>query len=106
MEPADEKSVPELVRPRLRFDFYRAGPIAAVLRSVIRCEHLKFSNRVDAWIHVQRGVATVVHVVAAVQFPIVVFDAAAVHAVADVAVDAYGSLILSGLVTHSWGQRD
>ena len=52
----------------------------------------------SAGVDVQRGVGAIVHVVPAVEFPIVVLQTATVHAVANVAGDADGAFILPGLV--------
>ena len=59
---------------------------------------------VQAGIDVQRGVAAVVHVVAAIEFPVVVLGAAAVDAVGDVAVDADLAFILAGLIVDAGHQ--
>ena len=85
----------------LGFDFDRAGAVAAILRAVVRSQNLEFGDGINAGIDVQRAVAAVVHVVAAVEFPVVVLGAAAVHAESDAAVDADLRLVHSGLVAHA-----
>src|ERR1700739_1489556 len=78
----------------LGFYFDSAGAISSVLRAVARSENFEFGDRFRVGVPVQRGVGAVVHVVAAIQFPVVVLGAAAVHAVGHVAVNAYGAFIL------------
>src|SRR5215467_8121180 len=85
----------------LGFDFNGTGSVAAVLSAVIRSENFEFGNGIDAGINVKGGVRTVVHVVAAVEFPVVVFGAAAVEAVRNVAIDADGAFVLAGLVADT-----
>ena len=94
----------ELIRPALGFNLDRAGTVAAVLGAIVRGEYFELSNGVDAGIDVQRAVAAVVHVVAAVEFPVVVLGATAIHAKGDAAVDADLRLIHSGLVAHARDQ--
>ena len=91
----------ELVGAGLGFDFDGAGSVASVLRAVVRGEDFDFGDGVDAGIDVQRGVAAVVHVVAAVELPVVVFRAAAVEAERHAAVDADLPFILAGLVADA-----
>ncbi len=52
------------------------------------------------------AVAAVVHAVAAIQFPVVVFGAAAVDAEGNVAVDADLGLVLPALIGNSGHQGD
>ena len=68
------------------FRLHCTGAVAAILSAVIRGQDLEFRDGIDAGIDVQRCVAAVVHVVAAVQFPVVVLGASAVNAVSNVAV--------------------
>ncbi len=90
----------------LGLDFHRARPVAAVLGAVIRGQHFEFGDGLQAGIDVQRAVAAVIHVVAAVQFPVVVLHTAAVDAEAYVAVDADRAFILAGLIAYAGDQRD
>ncbi len=96
----------ECLRSALGLDFDRSRTVAAILRAVIRGQNFELRNRVNAGINVQRAVAAVIHVVAAVQFPVVVLGAAAVHAERNAAVDADLRLILSRLVAYAGDQRD
>ena len=61
-----------------RFD--GGGPVSAILSPVIGRQNFDFRNSINVWIGVEGGVAAVIHVVAAVQFLIVVFGATSVHA--------------------------
>ena len=70
----------ELIGARLGLHFDRAGTVLAVLCAVVGSENFEFADGVDAGSHVQRAIAAVVEVVAAIEFPVVVFDAAAVDA--------------------------
>jgi len=90
----------------LGFDFDGAGTVAAVLGAVIGSEDFEFSDGFRIWINIERGVGAIVHVVAAVEFPVVVLGAAAVHGVGDVAVDADFCVILSGLADNARGEID
>src|SRR2546427_2785901 len=76
-----------------------------ILRAIVRSEHLEFGNSFQAGIDVERVVAAVIHVVAAVQFPIVVLHAATVDAEADIAVNSNGPFVLASLVTYARNQR-
>ena len=69
--------------PDFGFDFDGAGTVFAVLRAVVRSQHANFGNGIQTGIGDHRGVAAVVLIAAAVDFPVVVFGAAAVHAVGD-----------------------
>ena len=75
------------------------------MRAIVRSEHLEFGNSFQAGIDVERVVAAVIHVVAAVQFPIVVLHAATVDAEADIAVNSNGPFVLASLVTYARNQR-
>ncbi len=90
----------------LGFDFDGAGAVAAVLRAVVRGEDFKFGDGFRVWINVERRVGAVVHVVAAVEFPVVVLGAAAVHGVGDVAVNADFCVVLSGLADNARREID
>src|SRR5947209_11305540 len=90
----------------LGLDFDGAGPVAAVLRAVVGGEHLKFGDCFWVGIYVQRGVAAVVHVVAAIEFPVVVFGATAVHGVRDVAINSDLGIVLAGLAYDTWSEID
>ena len=78
----------------LGFHFDGARTVAAVLSAVVRGKHFEFGDGIEAGIDVQGGVGAVVHVVPAVEFPVVVLDAAAIHAVADVAVNTNVTFIV------------
>ncbi len=96
----------ERLRSALRFNFDCTRSVAAVLRAVVRSENLELGDRVDTGIHVQRAVAAVVHVVPAIEFPVVVFGAAAVHAESDAAIDADRRLVHPGLIAHARDEAD
>ena len=83
------------------FRFHSAGGVATILGSVVGSQHADFSDGINARIDVERVVAAVVHIVAAVHFPVVVFAAAAIDAVDHVAQNADGAFVLSGLVVHA-----
>src|ERR1035438_252804 len=85
----------------LGLDFDGAGTVAAVLRAVGGGQDFKFGDRFEVGIDVQRGIAAIVHVVPAVEFPVVVLGAAAVHAKRDVAIDPDGAFVLVGLAHHT-----
>ena len=55
-------------------------------------------------VDVQRLVAAVVHGVATVDLPVVVFDAAAIDAVVDVPLRSHRPFVLSSLVAHPGAQ--
>ncbi len=88
----------------LGFDFDGTGSIAAILRAVVRGQHFELCDGIDAGVNVQRAVAAVIHVVAAIEFPVVVLDAAAVHGETDAAIDTDRSFVLSSLVAHAGDQ--
>ncbi len=90
----------------LSLHFHRPRAIASILRAIIRCQHFKFGDGFEIGINVQRGVAAVIHVVAAVELPIVVFVAAAVHAIGHVAVHAHFALVRATLVHNTGRQSD
>ena len=96
----------ECIRPGLRLHLDGSGAVAAILRTVIGGEHLELGDGIEAGIHVQRGVAAVIHVVAAVDLPVVVLGSAAIHAVGNIAVHPDRPLILPGLAHHAGNQRD
>src|SRR5438309_9625272 len=74
------------------------------MRSRIRSQIPDFTDRFNARISVQRAVAAVIHVVAAIELPVVVFGAAAVDAERHVSINSDGALILSSLVANAWSQ--
>src|SRR5208283_4256510 len=86
------------------FDLGRARAVLAILRAIVGGQHLDFVNGLDAGIDVEGEVAAIVHHVAAVDFPIVVFGAAAVDAVADAALDADLAFVLPGLIADAGNQ--
>ena len=100
-----ERAAVEALASRLGFDFDRARTVTAILRTVVRRQDLEFGDRFDVRINVQRCVAAVIHVVAAVELPVVVFGAAAVNAVLHVAVDADRAFILVRLAHNAGCQR-
>ena len=85
----------------LHFD--GTGAVAAVLSAVVRGENFEFGNGFRVGVDVEGGVAAVIHVVAAVELPVVVLRAAAIHAVGDVAVHADFGVVLTGLAHHAGG---
>ena len=91
---------------RLGLHFHRARPIAPILRAVVRRQHLKFRDGFRVRINVQRRIAAVIHVVAAVQLPVVVLGAPSVHAVGHVAVDTHLALVRAGLVDDTGREVD
>src|SRR5438552_12324839 len=72
----------------LGFDFDGSRGVTAILCTIVGSEDFELSDSLGVGVDVERRVAAVIHIVAAVEFPIVVFGAAAVHAVGDVAIDA------------------
>ena len=57
-------------------------------------------------INVERRVAAVVHDAGAVELPVVVLGAAAIHAVFHAAGDAGLAFVLPGLIGHAGRERD
>ena len=94
----------ECARAALGFDFDGTGSVATILRAVVRSQHFELCDGIDAGIDVQRTVAAVIHVVAAIEFPVVVLDAATIHRERDTAVDTDCSFFLAGLVAHAGNQ--
>src|SRR5262245_26899916 len=92
-----ERATMECTSSGLGFHFYRTRTVPPVLCAVIGRQNLKFGDGFWIWVYVEGGVGPVVHVVAAIQFPVVVLGAAAVHAVRHVAVNAYLGVILTRL---------
>ena len=90
----------------LRFDFNGAGTVAAILRSVIRGQNFELSDGFGVRIDVQRGVAAVIHVVAAVELPVVVLVAPTVHAVGNVSVYADLAVIVASLIDYAGAESD
>ena len=88
------------------FNLDRTRSAAAILRTIIGGQHLEFSDSIQAGINVQRSVAAVIHVVAAVQFPVVVFGASAVDAERNVAAHTDSGIILARLITDARYQCD
>ncbi len=91
---------------RFGFDFYGAGAVAAVLSTIVRGKNLEFRYGFRIGVDVERGVAAIVHIVAAVELPVVVLRAAAIHAVQHVAVHADFGVVLSRLTDHARGEVD
>ena len=101
-----ESTAVERTGARLGFHFHRAGSVAPILRAVVGGQDLKLRDRLRIGINVQRRVGPIVHVVAAVQFPVVVRCAAAVHAVLHVAVHPDLGIVLTGLAHDAGSQID
>ena len=91
----------EMTGARFGFHFHRAGAIASILRAIVGSEHAEFGDRIEAGISVEGGVAAVIHVVAAVNLPVVVFHASAVHAELHIAAQAGARLIVSSLIAYA-----
>src|SRR5271167_2589819 len=89
---------------RFGFHFHSPRSIAAVLRTVIRGQNLDLGDGFGVWIDVQRRVAAVIHVVAAIHLPVVVLRAPAVNCVGYVAVHTNLALIRTGLADDTWGE--
>ena len=87
----------------LDLGLHGARSIASILRAVVRSQHADFGDGVNAGENVQRIVAAVIHVVAAVHFPVVVLASSAVDAVNHVAQNSYRAFILLRLVIHAGG---
>src|SRR5260370_10245710 len=96
----------EMVGSGFRFHLDGAGTISAVLSPIIGGKDAEFSDGFDAGINVERAIAPVVHVVAAVEFPVVVLRPAAVHAALNVAVHAHGPFILTSITAHARREGD
>ena len=67
---------------------------------------MNFGDGFQAGIDVQRAVAAVIHVVAAIEFPVVVLGAAAIDAEGHAAVDADRAFVLTGLIADARDQGD
>ena len=90
----------------LGLDLDGAGAVLAVLRAVVGGKNFEFGDGFEIWIDVDAVVGTVVHVVAAIDFPVVVLATAAVDAVHGVAGDADGAFVLSGLADDAGSEGD
>ena len=88
----------ERLRTRLRLNLDRAGAVAAILRTIVGSENFEFGDGFGVGVNVQGGIGTVVHIVAAVKLPVVVFGAAAVDGVGYVAIDTHPTFVLSRLI--------
>ena len=66
----------------------------------------RFGDGVHVGVNVECGVAAVVHDAGAVQLPVVVLGAAAVHAVLHAAGDSGLTFVLPGLVDDAGRKRD
>src|SRR5882672_5861693 len=95
----------ELGGSRFCFHLDRAGSVAAILRPVVRGEDLDLGNRVNAGINVQRTIAAVIHVVAAIDLPVVVLGAATVEAEGNATIDADLAFVLPRLVADAGDNR-
>ena len=91
----------ELVGSRLGLHFDRAGTVLAILCAVVGSENFEFADGVDAGSHVQRAVAAVVEVIAAIEFPVVVLDAAAVDAELSICSNADPTFVGARLVADA-----
>ena len=81
----------------LGLDFNGAGAVSSVLSSIIGGQHPKFGDGLGIGINVECAIAPVIHVVAAVDLPVVIFGAPAVHAVGHAAIDPDPAFILACL---------
>ncbi len=86
------------------FDGCRA--VAPVLSAVIRGQDFYLGHGIDVRIGVERAVAAVIHVVAAVELPVVVLGASAIDAESDVAVNANRTFVLARLIANTWNEGD
>ncbi len=93
-------------RGATRFDlgFDGTGPVAAVLRAIVRGEDLEFGDGFEVGINIEGGVAAVVHIVATVELPVVVLGATAIHAESHIAVDTDFAIVIASLVDHARGE--
>src|SRR5262249_16297443 len=85
----------------LGLELDRSRPVAAILGTVVGSEDAKFGNGIEAGISVEGGIAAVIHVVAAIDLPIVVFGASAVDAELHVAGQAGPGFIRTGLIADA-----
>ena len=90
----------------LGFHFDGSGAVATILGAIVRRKNFEFGNGFGIGVNVQRGVGAIVHVVATVELPVVVFGTPAVHAVGDVAIDADLAFIGACLVDNPRSQSD
>src|SRR5262249_16796090 len=95
----------ELVGAGLGLYFDRTGGIAAILGAKVRGQYANFTDGLDAGIDVEGLVAPIIHVVAAINLPVIVLHAATIDAVVHVALRTYGALILSSLVADAGHER-
>src|SRR6202041_1886856 len=96
----------QMLGARFRLGLHRARWVASVLGSIVGGKHLSLRNGVDVRVDVEGAVAAVVHDARAVDLPVVVLWATAIHAVFDAAGNPGLTLILPGLVDHSWRKGD
>ena len=96
----------EILGTRFRHRFDSPGSVSAVLRAVVGGQHPHLGDGIHIGVDVERAVAAVIHVIAAIHLPVVVLDAAAINAHGNAAGDADGTLILSGLIAYAGDQRD
>src|SRR5437762_1225776 len=82
----------------LGFDFDGAGTVAAVLRAIVGGENFEFGDSLDVGIDVQCRIGAVVHVVAAIEFPVVVLGAATVNAERNVSINPDSPFVGTSLV--------
>src|ERR1700687_2639674 len=74
-----ESASVEGTAPRFGLHFDGARAVATVLSPIGGGKDLEFGDGFRVWIDVESGVRTVIHVVAAVELPVVVLGAATVH---------------------------
>src|ERR1700682_5762719 len=95
----------ELVGAGLRLNLDGSRTISAVLRAVVGTHDADFGDGVEARIRQQGRIAAVIHVVTAVDFPVVVFRTATVDAIGD-GRETLTRLVLTRLVGRPGRQRE
>src|SRR2546423_1515813 len=100
-----EGAAMEAVCPTLGFHFHSSRAIPAILRAVVRCQYFELGDRFWIGINVEGGIAAVIHIVAAVEFPVVVLGPTAIHAICDVSINAHLALIRAGLINDARRER-
>src|SRR2546423_4915682 len=96
----------EALGARLGLHLNRARTISSVLGAVVGGQHAEFGDGIQAGINIQGAVTAIIHAVAAIDLPVVVLRAAAVHAELHVAENSDSAFILSGLIADSGSERD
>src|ERR1035441_925149 len=96
----------EILGTRFRNRLNGPRRVSAVLCAEVRGQDLYLGYGIHVRVDVECAVASVVHVVAAVDLPVVVFGAPAVDAHGYVAGDADRPFVLAGLIADSRNQGD